>query len=169
MVARIPERLDDDADHLTRAGVDEARAGCSYFDGDTQASLDSFDRAVAGYERARAWPKFGAALGTKINLLGVLGRHREAWLLLRGRHAVATEEDDLREMASALGSLGLWCDEQTEALDYLMQAAARRSPRRLRRAGVSLPGQRAGGCGRDRRLGHRRRDHPGSARAGGPP
>ena len=118
------EALGDDGDALARAELAHADATVLYYDGDYEACIAAEDRALTGYERVRDWERFRKALSEKSSLLGIVGRRREARLLLRGRLAVATEENDLREMGSALGSLALWDREVVSAVALLVESAA---------------------------------------------
>ncbi len=124
LVPRMRRMLGADADPLARAGLDHATGWLQYYDGEMSDCLVSIDRAMGGYERAGQWRQFSLVLGSKVNLLAMAGRHREARLLLRGELAVATDANDLRKMAGALGSLALYCEEATASFDYSMQAAA---------------------------------------------
>jgi len=124
LVPRMRRMLGADANPLARAGLDHATGWLQYYDGEMSDCLVSLDRAVGGYERAGQWRQFSLALSAKVTLLAMTGRHREARLLLRGELAVATDANDLREMANALGSLALHCEEATASVDYSMQAAA---------------------------------------------
>ncbi len=124
LVEQMRVRLGDGGDDLARAELEHAIAIVEYFDADYQACIASVERSLGGFERARAWERFRTAIGEKSNLLAMIGRHREAKLLMRGRLVVATDENDLREMARALHSLGTAPEEVTEGLDLSLEAAA---------------------------------------------
>jgi class 3 adenylate cyclase/tetratricopeptide (TPR) repeat protein len=123
LVAQIEARMPVDADDLAQAGLDNARAWVSYYEGAAQAGLESIDRAMGGYERARAWRPFASALMSRSVLLVQLGRFREATLLARGRLAVALEGDDLHETAYAYESLAFASDEGTDFFENCMRSA----------------------------------------------
>ncbi len=124
LVPQMQRMLGTGADTVARAFLDHAISWLQYYDGQMTDCLMSLDRAMGGYERAGQWRQFSLALRGKANLLAMTGRHREARLLLRGQLAFATDANDLREMADALGSLALYCEEATESFDYSVQAAA---------------------------------------------
>ncbi len=124
LVPRMHEVLGDGGDVLARAEVDHADAIIHYYDGDYPACIVALDRSLAGFERVRAWDRFAKAIGEKGALLGMVGRRREARLLVRGRVAVATEENNLRDLAMALGSLALWSPELVESIAMYAEAAA---------------------------------------------
>jgi len=124
LVERMHERLGEGGDDLARAELHHAVAIVRYFDGDYEACLASIELALPGFEGTRARDRFRKTIGEKTAVLGMVGRVREARLLIRGRLALATEENDLREMSAALGSAALWNPEIVEAVDGFMEAAA---------------------------------------------
>ena len=124
LIERMRERLGDGGDDLARAELDHAVAIVQYFSGDFEACLESNERSLSGYERAGSWERFRKAIGEKTAVLVFVGRRREATLLARGRLAVATEENDLREMAAALGHLALMSPELVDSVGVYQEAAS---------------------------------------------
>ena len=77
-----------------------------------------------GYERARVWDRVQKALVDRANILMSLGRYREATTVRRGMLATATEENDLRTMATVLVGLSLEAEEWSDALALSLEAAS---------------------------------------------
>jgi class 3 adenylate cyclase/tetratricopeptide (TPR) repeat protein len=123
LVARMQARLPDDPDELALGGLHHATAWVHYHAQELEPCLESIDRALGCYERAGAWKRFGDALNSRLLLLTTLGRQREATLLVRGRLAVAMEENDLREIARSYDSLAFASDEAIEFFENSMKAA----------------------------------------------
>jgi hypothetical protein len=94
-----------------------------YFDGDFEACLTRLDRALAGFERSAEWASFHRALAILPSVLSLVGRRRESMVVRRGLLAVATEENDLRTVASVLVGLSLEAEEWTEAFEQSLEAA----------------------------------------------
>ncbi len=124
LVEQMRDRLGDGGDDRARAELDHAIATVQYFDAEYGACIASLDRALAGFEVSRAEDRFREAISEKTVLLYIAGRRRESMLLLRGRLAVATDANDLDEMARALLQLGTGPDEPAEAVELSMEAAA---------------------------------------------
>jgi class 3 adenylate cyclase len=124
LARRMRDRIGDDEDPLAQALADHAEASVHYYDGEFERCLLLLDRAAAGYERALAWDLFGRPITEKVYVLATLGRRRESRLLLQGKLAVATEENNLRDIMDSLFALGLYCQEWTESLRLAQQAAA---------------------------------------------
>ncbi len=119
-------RLGGGGDELARASVDFAYAYAYFFTQELEESLGFMDRALAGFERARAWERFAAPIQTKSHLLANLGRHREALIIRRGILATAREENDLRVVADILSSIStaLFGGDTRGALDAALESAA---------------------------------------------
>ncbi|MGA7687711.1 MAG: hypothetical protein WCA29_00590 [Jiangellales bacterium] len=110
LVRRMRTRRPEDDDDLAEGRLNEALGWIGFHEQNNQASLESIDRALGCYERAGAWRDLSSVLQSRLILLTMVGRRREAALLVRGRLAVALEEDDLREIARAHDSLA-WASE----------------------------------------------------------
>jgi class 3 adenylate cyclase len=123
LVERMRARLPDDPDNLAEGRLHHAVAWVQFHEHALQPSLESVDRALGCYERAGAWRDFSAALQSRNTLLAMLGRQREAALLVRGRLAVALEEDDLREIARAHDSLAWASEDETGFFENSIRAA----------------------------------------------
>ena len=123
IVDRMRARLPDDPDDLAQGRLNHAVAWVEFHEQALQASLESIDRAMGSFERAQSWRSFSQALQARLNLLTMLGRHREAALLVRGRLAVALEEDDLHEIARAYDSLAFRSDDEIGFFENSMKAA----------------------------------------------
>jgi hypothetical protein len=115
---------EDGGSDRARAEADHAVATVAYFDRAYETCLASLDRACAGFERVDAVERFHRTLSEKGFVLFTLGRRREATLIRRGILAVATEEGDLRSMASATIDLAIHLDELRPAVELNLEAAA---------------------------------------------
>ncbi|HUF76439.1 MAG TPA: hypothetical protein VMM35_09180, partial [Longimicrobiales bacterium] len=124
LIEQMRERLGHGGGDLARAELDHAIAIRQYYSSEFEACLESIERSLSGFERAGSWERFRKAIGEKTAVLGFAGRRREARLLVRGRLAVATEENDLREMAAALGHLALTSPELVDSVAVYQEAAA---------------------------------------------
>jgi len=123
-VEEMQARLGDGGDDRARAELDHSIAWIKYYDVELDECVRCLDRAVAGYERARAWDRFSRAISEKAGVLPALGRRRESTALRRGLLALASEANDLRLMASVQVSLGMDAPESTEQLELCLEAAA---------------------------------------------
>lgn len=123
LVEQMRARLPDDPDDLALGRLHHAVAWVHFHQQELQSGIDSIDRALGCFERARAWRDFSSALQARLILLGMLGRHRETTLLVRGRLAVALEEDDLWEISRAYDSLAWASEDETGFFDNCMKAA----------------------------------------------
>ena len=122
LVDRMRARLPDDPDDLALGRLNLAVAWASYHEQALEAGLESIDRAMGCFERARSWRDFGQALQDRLNLLWMLGRSREATLLVRGRLAVALEEDNLFEIALTYAALAFGSEDEIGFFDNCMKA-----------------------------------------------
>ena len=120
---RMRARLPDDPDDVARGRMHHAVALVQFHELDLTSSLESIDRAMGCFERAQTWQDFGKALESRLILLWMLGRQREATLLVRGRLAVALEEDDLREIARSYDNLAFSSEDEIAFFDNCMKAA----------------------------------------------
>ncbi|MGE5226540.1 MAG: adenylate/guanylate cyclase domain-containing protein [Planctomycetaceae bacterium] len=124
VVAELQARMGEAGDDRGRAELDHATAYVQFYDGDLEACLASLDRALPGFERARAWDRVQKALLDRTNVLASLGRNREALAISRGILAIAIDESDLRVQAQVLVTLSLAAEDWSEALALSMEAAA---------------------------------------------
>jgi len=124
LTEQMRERLGDSENPLARAELDQALGYVHFFDNDLDDCLAAMDRSLAGFERAAAWERFQRALSARYNVLGSLGRSREAIVVKRGMLAIANDENDLRTAAVVLVALSLDAEEWTEALERSIEAAA---------------------------------------------
>lgn len=123
LVERMRARLPDDPDDLAEGRLHQALTWVGFHEQDNQASLESIDRALGCYERAGAWRDFSLALQSRLILLTSVGRRREASLLVRGRLAVALEEDDLLEIARAHDALAWASEDEIGFFENTIKAA----------------------------------------------
>ena len=111
------------SDDRARAELDIATAYVRYFDGDLEGSAAAMERALGGFERAKAWDRFRQAIGVRAYVLNGLGRDREAAILRRGILAMAQEEHDLQSVARAMLALALYRDEPRQVVEQSLEAA----------------------------------------------
>jgi len=124
LAERMRERLGTSDDLLARASLDRAEAALAYYATDYEGGVRSIDRALAGFERAGAADEFRQLIGWKSGMLAWVGRRTESMLLLRGRLAIANEENDLRTISQALMQLGTAAPENADALAFALESAA---------------------------------------------
>jgi class 3 adenylate cyclase/tetratricopeptide (TPR) repeat protein len=123
-VAEMQERLGDGGNDRARAELAIALGWLGYYDDDLEGSLASVDRALGWLETVEATQRLKEVLGVRTFLLALVGRRQEAMTLERGLLAVATLEDDLRAMSSAMIGLGLAADEVRDQMALSLEAAA---------------------------------------------
>ena len=123
LVGRMRARLPDDPDDLAQGRLHHAVALVQFYDQDLPAGLESNGRAMGCFERAGTWRDFSQALQSRLILLWMLGRQREATLLVRGRLAVALEEDDLLEIARSYDNLAFASEDEIAFFDNCMKSA----------------------------------------------
>jgi tetratricopeptide (TPR) repeat protein len=124
VVEEMHARLGDGGDDIARAELHHSIALAQYYDEELEECLRSIDRALAGFERARAWDRFSRAINEKAVLLAGLGRLRESTALRRGLLALAADANDLRLMAAVQMNLGTDAPESTDQLELSLEAAA---------------------------------------------
>jgi tetratricopeptide (TPR) repeat protein len=100
-------RLAGHPDPRVRAHVAHGRATQLFLAGEHDAALRALDEALALWEIVDDQEWLFDAIRTKGTVLGVLGRHREATILMRGYIAEVRRLGDLREVASALFAGGV--------------------------------------------------------------
>ena len=100
-------RLAGHPDPRVRAHVAHGRATQLFLAGEHEAALRALDEALALWEVVDDQEWLFDAIRTKGTVLGVLGRHREATILMRGYIAEVRRLGDLREVASALFAGGV--------------------------------------------------------------
>jgi hypothetical protein len=126
-VRPIPDRmraiLAGGGSDLARAELDHTEAILRYFDQDLEGALAAIERGARAFDRIGG-DRWRRVMGEKANLLAMVGRIREATLLLNGMVTVAGRDGDLRAMAQGLGALALFSPEFVEAVDLYEEAAA---------------------------------------------
>jgi class 3 adenylate cyclase/tetratricopeptide (TPR) repeat protein len=108
--AAVHERLARLAGHpdpRVRAHVAHGGATQLFLAGEHDAALRALDEALALWEVVDDQEWLFDAIMTKGTVLGVLGRHREATILMRGYIEEVRRLGDLREIASALFAAGV--------------------------------------------------------------
>jgi tetratricopeptide (TPR) repeat protein len=100
-------RLAGHPDPRVRAHVAHGRATQLFLAGEHEAALRALDEALALWEVVDEQEWLFDAIRTKGTVLGVLGRHREATILMRGYIEEVRRLGDLREVASALFAGGV--------------------------------------------------------------
>ena len=164
LVDRMRERLGDGGDDLARAELEHAIGILHYFDGENEDCLASLDRALTGFERARAWDRFQKAISEKSAVLGFVGRQRECQLLHPGATGRRDGGGRSPRDGGRAGQPGPVVGRDRGVGRPPHPCGGDGAARRLRRAGDGSPGELSGSVGGDRRLGQRPTD-----RGGAPP
>ena len=101
------DQLSDHADPRVKAQAAHAAGYRQFFAGEHEASLRSTDEALALWEGLDDLEWLYDAIMIKSTVLGVLGRHREAAMLMRGFIDEVRRHGDSREIAEALFAAGV--------------------------------------------------------------
>ena len=117
-------RLGAAAEPTIRVEVATATEAIAYLRGDYEESLRSLDEQLALLESLEDTPRLMRTVTRKAITLGLVGRHREASVLMRGEVETVRRGDDLRQLVESLGSASLVLagDDPRGAFDALLEA-----------------------------------------------
>ena len=117
-------RLGAAAEPTIRVEVATAIGAIAYLRGDYEESLRSLDEQLALLESLEDTPRVMRTVTRKAIMLGLVGRHREASVLMRGEVETVRRGDDLRQLVESLGSASLVLagDDPRGAFDALLEA-----------------------------------------------
>jgi len=117
-------RLGAAAEPTIRVEVATATGAIEYLRGDYETCLRSLDQQLALLESLEDTPRLMKTVTAKAITLGLVGRHREASILMRGEVETVRRGDDLRQLVESLGSASLVLagDDPRGAFDALLEA-----------------------------------------------
>jgi tetratricopeptide (TPR) repeat protein len=112
------------AEPTIRAEVARATGAIAYLQGDYEEALRSLDEQLTLLESLEDTPRLLETVTNKAITLGLVGRHREASVLMRGEVETVRRGDDLRQLVDSLGSASLVLagEDPRGAFDALLEA-----------------------------------------------
>jgi class 3 adenylate cyclase/tetratricopeptide (TPR) repeat protein len=124
LVARL-RGLAEHPDPRVQAEVAHGTGVNAFFEGDYEGALRSIEAALTSWESLDDEEMLLVAIMHKVTLLGAVGRHREATMLMRGYTEEVRRSGDLRAIARALFTAGVVyiADDPRAALEASVESA----------------------------------------------